>query len=63
MFLLNGIVVSWTSKKAKIVVSSTTEAEYMALGQAAKQYPPQRRQHEQYQTNKKSGIPFKNEAY
>ena len=35
-FLLNGVAISWTSKKQSMVTLSSTEAEYMALTQAVK---------------------------
>jgi len=36
-FLLNGAAISWHSKKQSTVALSSTEAEYMALTQAAKE--------------------------
>ena len=36
-FLLNGAAISWNSKKQSTVALSSTEAEYMALTQAAKE--------------------------
>jgi hypothetical protein len=37
VFTLNGGAISWNSKKQPTVALSTSEAEYMALGQAAKE--------------------------
>ena len=37
-FLLNSAAISWNSKKQATIVLSSTEAEYMALTQAAKEY-------------------------
>ena len=37
VFLLNGGAISWTSKKQSSIALSTTEAEYMAMTQAAKE--------------------------
>ena len=37
VFLLNGAAVSWTSKKQTSIALSTTEAEYLAMTQAAKE--------------------------
>jgi len=37
LFLLNGGAISWASKKQKSIALSTTEAEYMAMTQAAKE--------------------------
>ena len=36
-FFLNGAVVLWSSKKQKIMSTSTTKAEYIALGHAARE--------------------------
>ena len=36
-FFLNRVVVLWNSKKQQIVSTSTTEAEYIALGHAARE--------------------------
>ncbi len=37
VYCLNGAVVSWSSKRAKTVAVSSTEAEYIALSNAPKQ--------------------------
>lgn len=37
MYQLQGAVVAWSSKRQRIIVTSTTEAEYVALCSAAKQ--------------------------
>ena len=37
VFMLNGGVVAWMSKKQRTVSTSTTEAEYITLGHSARQ--------------------------
>jgi len=37
VFILNGAAISWDSKKQRTIVLSSTEAEYMALSEAAKE--------------------------
>lgn len=37
IFMLNGMPISWSSRKQSITAQSTTEAEYMALAEATKQ--------------------------
>ncbi len=36
-YFINGAIVSWCSKKQKTVLTSTTKAEYIALGHAARE--------------------------
>lgn len=37
IFMINGTPITWTSRKQSITAQSTTEAEYMAVSEAAKQ--------------------------
>jgi len=37
VFLFNGGAISWSSKRQTLIILSTTEAEYMAMTQAAKE--------------------------
>src|SRR5699024_3591620 len=37
IFMIDGTPITWTSRKQSITAQSTTEAEYMAVSEAAKQ--------------------------